>query len=71
VSPELRTRLTNITTDLSRAMDAVAQYDKTEGEVEDMTIADIKLAFEGLRSKIATCDRVVAMLKATVDEDWA
>lgn len=71
MSPELKARLTDISTAAKRAADAIAQYDKSESEVDDMTFGDVKIHFEGLARKVKDMDRIVAMLDATILENWS
>lgn len=69
MSPELRTRLTNIETHLSRQLSSLT--DKLSDDLSTLTIEDIQLVFEQSNTALIDINRTMTLFRATIAEDWS
>ena len=68
MSPALNARLAGLTTAISHAVSWIRGA--SVSDIEECTIADIRLSYETIFRAVADIERILVQLKATISEDW-
>lgn len=69
MSPELKTRLSNIETTLTRKLLNIKTC--VSADFEECTISDLQINFVALRHYTREIERILMQLRSTITEDWS